>query len=124
LYFRVRSSNLLEVGGSVNGNFLQRLVLSPSNYSPSSCDGQKLLVGCAATEDPNEATDSAVDVSSIVVFNGCDAATRLAFTLLLLGPEETVFARRDLEEDRSDVFCRKAVFSVWPYLATTLQGRD
>ena len=108
---KVGSSNLLSVGVSINCHQFPKLAISPKNLAPSGGQtdfGQKMLIGSTAPE-PDYVTPC-FGVSSVMVFEGDISEHNVPLAMLLLGPEDTNFARSGVSEllGSRDILCR------WP----------
>ena len=93
---KVRSSNLLSVGGSINYRPFPNLAISPKNFEPSSDCGQIMLIGSTVYEPDNATPPPCFGVSSIFVYDGDISQNNLPSAMMLLGPEETTFARSEV----------------------------
>lgn len=93
---KVRSSNLMSVGGSINCRPFPNLAISPKNFEPSNDCGQNMLIGSTVYEPDSATPPPCFGVSSIVVCDGDLSQNNLPAAMLLLGPEETTFARSEV----------------------------
>ena len=96
---KVRSSNLLSVGGSINCHQFPKLAISPKNFAPgggqTDC-GQRMLIGSSVSEHDNLAP--CFGLSSVIVCDGDISEHNVPVGMMLLGPEDTTFARSDISE--------------------------
>ena len=119
---KVGSSNLLSVGGSINCHQFPNLAVSPKNFAPSGGQtdcGQKMLIGSTVSE-PDKLTPC-FGVSSIIVCDGDLSEHNVAVAMMLLGPEDTTFARSDINE----LLGSRDILRRWPKAAApVIQSLD
>ena len=107
----VRSNNLLSVGCTINCHQFPKLALSPKNFTPSGSQadsGQTMLIGSTVSEPDN--LTPCLGLSSVIVFDGDLCQHNVHIAMLLLGPEDTTFSRRHINELHGS----RDILTKWP----------